>query len=384
MAVDTIRSLKAAGLEVFAVDRSPAAPAAAVADGFRAVDFADAAAVEAYAAEIRADVILPVSDAGVITAAKVNEALRLPGIGLEVARRYVSKAEMRAAWESAGLQQPRFAVARSADEIACAAEQVGWPVVVKPAVNAGSRGVSFAANAGEVAWSADFARQHSPGGTYVVEEFIRGTEITVEGLVRNGEAVVLACSDKAHQRHPRFLVAMSLNYPAALTALQYEAVEALVRGAVRALGAYDGAFHAECIVNEKGPHLVEIHARGGGGHIFGRIIEAVSGIVAPLAAVRLIRGEAVETMPTLQRGACYRFFAPPPGRFVCAAGIEEARAVEGVLDLGFALSAGAVVGAIAGDADRPGFVVTTGATREDAMSVADRAIAAIRFVMEPL
>lgn len=382
MAVQTVLTLRRGGHEVFAIDRNPAAPAASVADGFAGIDFSDAGAVIDHAARIHPDIVLPVSDAGVTTAAAVNDALGLPGILPPIAQRYVSKARMRAACHSGGVRQPRFEIVRPDQAIEPAAARIGWPVVVKPSVNAGSRGVSVARDAATLRWSIDFARQHSPDGEYVVEEFIHGTEVTVEGLVRGGEVVILARSDKEHQHHARFRVAMSLNYPAKLTEAERNDVDAVIRGAVAALGAYDGAFHAECILGEAGAVLVEIHARGGGGHIFGSIVEAVTGVVMPMATVAVIAGVDADIAPSRERGACYRFFAPPPGRFVEAVGVSDARRMQGILDLGFEMEAGKVVGAIAGDADRPGYVVAEGATREEAMASADRAIAAIRFVVE--
>jgi hypothetical protein len=62
-------------------------------------------------------------------------------------------------------------------------------------------------------------------------------------------------------------------------------------------------------------------------------------------------------------------------------GVAEASRLPGILDFGFHMNPGTVVSAIGGDADRPGYAVTTGDTREQAIEYADRAIASIRYVM---
>jgi hypothetical protein len=64
-----------------------------------------------------------------------------------------------------------------------------------------------------------------------------------------------------------------------------------------------------------------------------------------------------------------------------ALGVAEAIRLPGILDFGFQMEPGTVVSPIAGDADRPGHVVATGDTREQAMENADRAIASVRYVM---
>ncbi|MBU0638668.1 MAG: hypothetical protein KKB50_07375, partial [Planctomycetes bacterium] len=52
-----------------------------------------------------------------------------------------------------------------------------------------------------------------------------------------------------------------------------------------------------------------------------------------------------------------------------------------ILEFGFNLAAGTVVRPISGDADRPGFVISTGVTRQEAIDSAQQAIGAVRFVM---
>jgi len=384
MMVRSIQLLRAAGWRVFTVDRDPHAPGFAFADGSAAIDIADVEGIVRYASEIRADVILPVNDPGVLAAAEAAPRLGLRCVPLEVARRSVDKGLMRDCWAAAGLPQPRYQVVDDPGRIPAAAGEIGFPLVLKPALNWGSRGVSFVADPSALPWAIDFAHAHCRNGRYVVEAAIPGTEMTIEGLVQAGRPQVLAKSDKVPQPHPRYRVATALNYPARFSAEQLRRADEVVARAALALGIRDGAFHCECMLNERGVFLLEMAARPGGGHIFGQIVEAVSGVSMPLALASILLGEPVALTPRFQRGACYRFFAPPPGIFRAVRGLDEACRLPGVLDFGFSLEPGRVVGPVASDADRPGFVVTRGETREEAMAVADRAIARLEFVMDPL
>jgi biotin carboxylase len=379
--VPSVQILQAGGYEVYVVDRDPAAPGFAVADGHAPIDVVNAVAVCAYAHEIGADLILAVNEAGLLAASVASAQLGLPNLSPEVARRALDKGLMRDCWRNAGLPQPRYIVVERSEDIAAAAEKIGYPVVVKPTSNWGSRGVSFVADRKILAEAVMAAVESNRTGRFIVESALRGVEATVEGLVRNGIPSVLAKSDKEHQIHPRIRVAMALNYPAKFSATVLQRIDDVAGGAALALGIVDGAFHCECMVDGDDVWLVEMGARGGGGHIFGVIVEQVSGVSLPLALVRIFFREPTEITPRFQRGACYRFFGPPPGVFERAEGIEEARRLPGVLDIGIELTPGTHVGAIVSDADRPGFVVAAGATREEAMAAASAAIPRVKWVM---
>lgn len=375
----SIRLIQQLGHRVYAVDRNPLAPAADVADGFAAIDLVDVAGVVEYARDISADAILAVNEAGVLTAAYASQRLKLRGLPPDVALRALDKGMMREAWRAYGLPQPDFRIVETAEQIRQAAVMLDFPIIVKPTMNWGSRGISRADSLQDLEWSIGFAVEHRRTGRFIVEQCVEGTEMTIEGLVQNGRPQILARSDKEHQAHPRFRVAMGLNYPANFSPMVIRRADVIIAQAVEALGIRDGAFHAEVMVRGEDVLLVEMGARPGGGHIFGQIVEAASGVCMPHALTQILLGEIADIRPKHQRGAVYRFFAPPPGEFVAVGGIEEARRMPGVLDLGFHMEPGTLVGAIAGDADRPGYIVTGGATRADAMRIADEAIASLHF-----
>jgi len=378
----SIRKLQQIGLRVLAVDAAPNAPGLALADDHAVLDIRDAAAVAGFARGKGVDLILAVNEAGVLAAAEASCALGLPNLAPDVALRCLHKGLMREAWQAAGLPQPAFRRVKSPEEIADAASSIGYPVILKPAMNWGSRGVSRVADASELPWAIDYARANCRDGEFIVEQLIPGVEMTIEGLVKRGKAQILAQSDKEPQEHPKYRVAMALNYPAKFAEWQLRRACEVVSWAVKALGIENGAFHWECMVNDQDVFLVEMGGRPGGGHIFGQIVEAASGVCMPQALALLLLGDDPDIRPKYQRGACYKFFTPPPGVFRQALGVSEAGQFPGILDFGFHMSPGAVVSPIAGDADRPGYAVATGSTREEAMANADCAIASVRYLID--
>lgn len=377
----SISLLRESGFRVYAVDRNPDAPGLALSDGYAPIDIIDANGVTDYAREIGAHVILAVNEAGVLAAAEASERLGLINLSPKVAVRCLDKGLMRDCWKEAGLPQPDYRVVQTTKEISTVAAELGYPIILKPAMHWGGRGVSLVGDESELSGGVDFAKKHCRNRRYIVEKFVSGTEMTVEGLVQQGRPQILAKSDKEPQVHPRYRVAMSINYPARFDPWQLDLADQVVTGAVRALGIENGAFHGECMINEKGVYLLELGARGGGDYIFSRIVEAVSGICMPRALVRILLNERPDIRPRYQRGACWRFFVPPDGVFREVLDLDEARNLPGILDMGFDMAPGTVAAPIKGDADRPGYVVAAGTTREEAIANADRAIARVRFVM---
>ncbi|MEM9950854.1 MAG: ATP-grasp domain-containing protein [Chloroflexota bacterium] len=378
----SITQIQALGHTVHAIDRNPNAPAFDDADGHAPIDLNDTDGIVDYVRAINADAILAANEAGVLAAAEASQRLGLRGLHPEVALNALDKGRMRHLWREANLMQPEFVVVKTADELRQVAPQIGYPLVIKPTMNWGSRGTSFVETANDLDWAIDFASKHQRMGNFIVEKAVDGIEMTVEGLMQDGEVGILAKSDKVHQNHPKFRVAMEINYPANFPEHILSKTDQLIADAARALKMDDCAIHAEVMVSGDDVYLIEMGARPGGGHIFGQIVEACSGVSMPQALIQILLGEKINIQPRVQRGAVYRFFAPPAGIFVSVDGIEKAKQLNGVLDLGFHMAQGTVVDAIEGDADRPGFCVTTGATREDAMAIAEKALSMIHFNME--
>lgn len=378
----SIRQIQAMGHRVYTIDKNSQAPAFAIADGYAPIDLIDADAITDYAREIEADAILAVNEAGVLSAAIASQRLGLRGLNPEIALRALDKGQMRETWQTATLSQPDFVIISHIDDIEAAAQKIGYPLIIKPTMNWGSRGISRVDSADELQWATDFAAKYQREGNIIVEACIEGTEMTIEGLIKDGVAGILAKSDKEHQPHPKFRVAMGLNYPAKFNTDILERTDRLIANAATALGLDNCAIHAEVIVSGDAIYLIEMGARPGGGHIFGQIVEAVSGINMPQALASILLGEEVDIQPDVQRGAVYRFFAPQPGIFLGAEGVEEARQLDGVLDFGFHMKPGTIINPIEGDADRPGYCVTQANTREEAIAIADKAVATVRYQIE--
>src|SRR6202047_951612 len=179
----TIRLATSLGYRVLVTDMHRERPGYALANEHAVMDITDKEGTLRIAAQHRIDgIVCDTTDAGVPTMAYVAEKLGLPGIGYETALNFTDKLRMRTISAAAGLPNPPFCAAAGLDEARRAASGLGYPVVVKPIDNQSSRGVHVVRAPIELdaAWL-DAAR-HTRRPEVLVEGFLRGTEVTVEGV----------------------------------------------------------------------------------------------------------------------------------------------------------------------------------------------------------
>ena len=139
---------------------------------------------------------------GIMLAAELRQHFGIHGLSVEQAHRFRDKEAMKVALDAAGIRTPRHIAADSAAACWEAAEQIGFPIILKPIAGAGS------ADTYRVQ-SADELRAVLPRLRHVamvsVEEFVDGEEYTFDTITIDGE---IAYYNVAWYR-PRPLIARS-------------------------------------------------------------------------------------------------------------------------------------------------------------------------------
>ena len=375
----TIRLAKALGHRVLVTDIYAERPGYALADAHEVIDISDRERTLEAAQRHRVDgVLCDTTDAGVPTAAYVAEQLGLPGIGYETALNFTNKARMRAICARAGIPGARFRVVSSPAELREAADELGYPVVVKPPDSQSSRGVTRIDGPDQLGAAFVAALGFTRGGAVLVEEFLPGTEVTVEGFGQGGTYLTTGISDKGHFAH-RPTVANRLTYPAGFDAATLDRIRTTNEAVVRALGLVDGVTHAEYMVHEGQVRLVEIAARGGGSRIHSDIVPYVSGIDVMRAGVEFALGASRPATPICEpRAANLAFFEFPAGRVAAVEGLDEARQLPGVHEILLEFSPGDTLHPPEDDRSRPGLVVVFGTTRAEVLATSDRVTELVR------
>lgn len=353
------------------------------ADYFKAIDYSKKEEVLDYALKNKIDCIVPLNDFGVHAAFYVSQKLNLKNSNYATAKCSTDKGLMREIWQIEQIPQPNFKIFQKGDFIDL--KQFSFPVVVKPTDSSGGRGITIAKNEEELKFSIDLATSFTVNNNrIIIEEFIEGTEVTVEGLAYNGKIQLLTLSDKI-KPDSKYRVATSLNYPAFFSNSVKDKIYNIVILASESLGIANGAIHAELIVSpdEAEIKMVELGARGGGGHVFGKIIEMVTGINAPKEYVKILLGEQPLLLEKTSAGCVYRFFNPPQYGILKSIDYDESIFDNDfVLDYGFTIKVGDKYEGLSNSLKRIGFMVISGKNREDAIKNADFIENSIKFYFQ--
>jgi biotin carboxylase len=229
-------------------------------------------AIVDFASQKPVQAILAIDDSATILAAMAGEALGLTYNSTEAALAARNKHRMRQLLSVAGVQSPKFRLYDMADDPAQIAGEVEYPCVVKPLLLSGSRGVMRADTPAE--FERAFRRlgrmlaamQRVPGSTQIlVENFIPGFEVALEGMLDRGQLKVLALFDKPDPLDGPFFEETIYVTPSRLPATSQDKITACTAQAASALGLYQGPIHAELRVNDAGPWIVEVAGRSIGG-----------------------------------------------------------------------------------------------------------------------
>ncbi|MEU6349531.1 ATP-grasp domain-containing protein [Streptomyces sp. NPDC047072] len=358
------------------------------------VDFADARIEETITEYVRTQGI-----DGVVTAneyltpltARVCARLRLPGNDPVLADAPRNKVLMAARFAAHGVGAPRTLVLDDREALlGVVPDDLPLPVVVKPAANAGSNGVSIVTDRSGLPEA--FAVARAQGGEtaplgmaldrrILVQEYIGGEEYSVESVTQGGHSTHLCITRKittsgAHR------VETGHSLPAHLGPDTERRVLDETSRALAALGITDSVSHTEVKVTPEGRcRVIEAAARIGAGRI-GVLVELALGISMPRASVDLALGNPVSVEPRRAAHAASRLFvAPSAGRLVDLHEMPEPGGDVHLVQVTRPI--GSTVAGPRSNKGRVGHFVVHGADEARVNNRADELLARIRVVVEP-
>jgi biotin carboxylase len=367
-----LRAARDRGLFVIALDRDPAAPGFGYADRRAVVSTEDEPAISMLAAAEELDGVIAAGiDWPVAIAARVAARLGLPHpLTPETAALAVSKQRQRDRLAEHGVPQPRWQLVTQAPN------DMEVPCVVKPPDRQGQKGLTLVRDRDRLPEAVAEAVSASRTHVALVEELIEGPEVTVNAFSTDGVFHPLTVNDRLTADEPAFGVALAHAWP---SEHETEGAVEVAKAAASALGIGNGPTYTQVVLSSGGPKVMELAARVGGGHD-AELCLAALGIDLNGLALAAALGEPVE-IPARKPvgGACVRFLVAPEGTLERVEGIDEALAQDGILDARVYRRPGWVFTPLRRGADRAGFVLATGSSRNDALAKADRAAELIRF-----
>lgn len=445
--VPAIKKAKELGYQIILVDYDENAVGFALADVKLVVSTLDQEEVYRQALIYQPDVVITsASDGPVRTAAYVNEKLgKRPDLSYENALCATIKDKMRNRLKEYGVPIPEYYAAADYMAFSEAVDKLHGNCIVKPADNAGSRGVVLldAGNADGMVSGDDCERgkrdtaysgmQDGPqscsgilvetvdpnlqerqqarlkaywerynelknrtyryslgnarNGTVLVEEYMHGAEVSVEIMVIAGEPHILTITDK-YITPPPYFVELAHCEPSRLDAETQEQIRKVAAQAVRAIGIENAPAHVEIKVTEEGPKIVELAARLGGDFITSRLVPLSTGIDMVGASVLLATGETPDLTPKWNRGAAIHFISVNNDTGGGREGVISRFTVPdalygqaGVEEISLYKKPGDRVQGTHSSNDRLGHVITTGETPEQAMELGKQVLSQIGVEM---
>ncbi len=377
---DFLRAAASLGVSVAVGVEEPSAVESLNPDGLLTLDFRDPDACARAAAEWArrrpVDAVVGVDEETAVAAAAIAQTLGLRHNPIEAVAAAGHKGRLRERLARAGVPSPSHRVFATDADAGEAARLVRFPCVLKPTFLSGSRGVIRADDgpAFETAWRRiaamlavpELARRGGPAAREIlVEDFVGGAEVALEGLLTGGALETLALFDKPDPLDGPFFEETIYVTPSRLPEAARFAIRSAAEGAARALGLTDGPVHAELRWNAWGPCVIEFAARSIGG-LCSRTLRFGTGMSLEELILRHALGRELPggRSDDLASGVMM-IPVPRAGVLEGLSGVEAARAVPGIVEVAISAHPGERLVPWPEGSRYPGFLFARGRTPED-------------------
>ncbi|HKZ69018.1 MAG TPA: ATP-grasp domain-containing protein [Anaerolineales bacterium] len=380
-----------------------------------------ARAIATYAESNPVGAILSADDSATVLAARASQRLGLRHNSPEAAEAARDKYTMRQFFERAGIPSPKFRLYSlnsdpedvvddlgtliNTDETQINADRfdsinqrksasnprnqrsdpnspLAYPVVLKPRRLSGSRGVIRADD--PIQFMAAYNRlrpilEKTGADDFLVEEFIPGVEVALEGMLDNGVLKVLALFDKPDPLDGPYFEETIYVTPSRLPETTQQAIIDCAARAAAALGLRNGPVHAELRVNESGPVMVELAGRSIGG-LCSRTLQFGTEMSLEELILRQTFGLEIESAQREgQAGGVMMIPIPRGGTFLGCDGVEEAKAVPGIESIEITAKVNYPILPLPEGESYLGFIFARGTTPEEVEAVLRESHRQLRF-----
>ena len=288
-----ISQLKDRGIYTILADNNPNAVARPFADEFVKVNILDFDAVKKVAVDKQVDFLIAVcADQVLLTVAKVSEELGLPCyLDYDTACKVSDKGYMKDIFQQHGIPSSKHAFMSEIDDSKISDMQ--YPLVVKPVDAYSSKGVRKCCNREELERFFAEAAMISRSGVVIVEEYVEGSELTVDFEIVDGTAVFLSASNTEKVNYADRFLAFRTKYPAAVSTATIERIKVIGQRIADAFELKNCPMLIQLLTDDKRESVLEFSARTGGGAKY-LLIKKMTGFDPITAVIDLTLGKKVE------------------------------------------------------------------------------------------
>jgi biotin carboxylase len=341
------------------------------------------------------DVVIGVNDQTALLASTISEALGLTSNSIDSVRAASNKETMRSLLQKAGLPCPNFVVVGIDEKPEDIVQQVTFPCVLKPLTLSGSCGVIRADD--QESFQYAFTRishllqtlerpeqeQEVAGRQILIEDFIPGIEVALEGLLTKNTFHPLALFDKPDPLDGPYFEETIYVTPSRLPPETQARITDSLAKAARAIGLQEGPVHGELRINDQAIWVIEVAARSIGGKC-SRMLEFGTGrSLEELILLHALGQELPSLHLTTGAGGVMMIPIPQEGILERVEGQEEAQRVPGVEELIMTAKPGDQLIPLPEGKRYLGFIVARGTQPEEVEETLRKAHCRLTVVMKP-
>lgn len=385
-AADFVAAAESLGLDL--VVASEQAPPFDMGDRYLEIDcsqpLAAAKAIADLGNRAAIDGVVAADDAGVVIAAEASSLLGLAGNPPDAAAATKDKIEMRTRLGRTEIDQPPFAALLPTDDPIAVAARIGYPLVIKPRDRSASQGVirvdrpedliPAVQRVGDITGDAP---------TLLIEAFLGGVEIAIEGMISDGELTVLAIFDKPDTPTGPYFPETLFITPSRLPEPSLREAERVAAAAIRGLGLTTGPVHVELKIDDARARIIEVAARSIGGLCSRSLNFGLMGTTLESLILRNAIGLG-KTHLRREQASSGVLMIPTPrnGTLRAITGEEEARAIGGITGMDLTIVPGERIVAPPEGDRYIGFVYARSDTPQQVESALRKAMSTLEVQLE--
>lgn len=258
-----------------------------------------------------------------------------------------------------------------------------FPKVMKSTLSNGSKGVRFIENKAEIVEVWRKMLQKFPKHPLILEDYVEGEQYVVELIVIQRNPIIVSVIKQEIERNVSFIVT-AYDVLIEMDPSFYKELRQTVHSIVEDIGLTNGACHMELRFCSGQWKLIELNPRIAGGAM-NKMIESAFGIHLVKETISLYLGNEPDVLWKWVRPVHTTFITVQHcGELLKVEGVEEAKKCPSVIDVHVKPAVGTILMPAVSMGQRYGYVMAEGKTAEEAKENADRAVALIKFYIDPI
>ena len=381
---------KKMGLFVVSTDRNPKAPAFEFADKKLICSTRDAnhtlETVLEFSKKNPINGVMTIANDVPFTVALVANALSLPGISLQSARYASNKILMKNQFVKHGVPTPKSEILGNKKDFLKLVSKKSFPLILKPSDGRGGRGVLYLDKSVDLNWAWNFVFEISDNKELMLEEYVTGDQLSVEGIFIKKKFYPIAFADRNYenlaQTKPHIIEDGGV-IPSKYEGKILKKISSLIKKASKSLNIDFGTVKADIVLSNDEPMIIELAARLSGNYLATHHIPMAYGVDVVSTMIKISLGNEMNKSTILPKHKKYlavRYFFPKQGKIKEIKGLDKVKSLDYVKMLEIFRKKGEFQSKIEGHVDRAGTIICEGLNYDDSIKKVVNAIQEIKFV----